>query len=158
MNVFLPADILTLATAKVCYENYKKTHSDTENANAPARYAMVELENIHDKALEFSPIHRIVTETDEEALLDELQKTCCAPNGYPVQWYMKERQGVLYLNPNKSRLAVAILQNFLDEYLKNHRGQMDYIHGEEALKNLAEKKMRLAFYCLQWRKESCFLT
>ena len=74
MNVFLPADILTLATAKVCYENYKKTHSDTENANAPARYAMVELENIHDKALEFSPIHRIVTETDEEALLDELQK------------------------------------------------------------------------------------
>ena len=95
----------SLATAKVCYENYKKTHSDTENANAPARYAMVELENIHDKALEFSPIHRIVTETDEEALLDELQKTCCAPNGYPVQWYTKERQGVLYLNPNKSRLA-----------------------------------------------------
>lgn len=76
---------------------------------------MVELENIHDKALEFSPIHRIVTETDEEALLDELQKTCCAPNGYPVQWYTKERQGVLYLNPNKSRLAVAILQNFLDD-------------------------------------------
>ena len=69
----------SLATAKVCYENYKKTHSDTENANAPARYAMVELENIHDKALEFSPIHRIVTETDEEALLEELQKTCCAP-------------------------------------------------------------------------------
>ena len=64
----------SLATAKVCYENYKKIHSDTENANAPARYAMVELENIHDKALEFSPIHRIVTETDEEALLEELQK------------------------------------------------------------------------------------
>ena len=53
------------------------------------------LENIHDEALEFSPIHRIVTETDEEALLDELQKTCCAPEGYPVQWYTKERQGVL---------------------------------------------------------------
>lgn len=43
----------SLATAKVCYENYKKTHSDTENANAPARYAMVELENIHDEALKF---------------------------------------------------------------------------------------------------------
>lgn len=119
---------------------------------------MAERENIHDKALEFSPIHRIVTETDEEALLDELQKTCCAPEGYPVQWYTKERQGVLYLNPNKSRLAVAILQNFLDEYLKNHRGQMDYIHGEEALKNLAEKENAVGFYCLQWRKESCFLT
>lgn len=146
----------SLATAKVCYENYKKTHSDTENANAPARYAMVELENIHDKALEFSPIHRIVTETDEEALLDELQKTCCAPNGYPVQWYTKERQGVLYLNPNKSRLAVAILQRFLDEYLKNHRGQMDYIHGEEALKNLAEKENAVGFLLPAMEKRELF--
>ena len=156
MNVFLPADILTLATAKVCYENYKKTHSDTENTNALARYAMVELENIHDKALKFSPIHRIVTETDEEALLDELQKTCCAPNGYPVQWYTKERQGVLYLNPNKSRLAVAILQRFLDEYLKNHRGQMDYIHGEEALKNLAEKENAVGFLLPAMEKRELF--
>lgn len=146
----------SLATAKVCYENYKKTHSDTENTNALARYAMVELENIHDEALKFSPIHRIVTETDEEALLDELQKTCCAPNGYPVQWYTKERQGILYLNPNKSRLAVAILQNFLDEYLKNHRGQMDYIHGEEALKNLAEKENAVGFLLPAMEKRELF--
>ena len=146
----------SMATAKVCYENYKKTHSDTENANAPARYAMVELENIHDEALKFSPIHRIVTETDEEALLEELQKTCCAPEGYPVQWYTKERQGVLYLNPNKSRLAVAILQRFLDEYLKNHRGKMDYIHGEEALKNLAEKENAVGFLLPAMEKRELF--
>ena len=34
---------------------------------------------------------------------------------------------------------------------------MDYIHGEETLKNLAEKeKCGWLFCCLQWRKESCF--
>ena len=60
--------------------------------------------------------------------------------------------------PNKSRLAVAILQNFLDGYLKNHRGQMDYIHGEEALKNLAEKENAVGFLLPAMEKESCFLT
>ena len=84
------------------------------------------------------------------------KKTCCAPEGYPVQWYTKERQGVLYLNPNKSRLAVAILQNFLDEYLKNHRGQMDYIHGEEALKNLAEKENAVGFLLPAMEKRELF--
>lgn len=88
--------------------------------------------------------------------MDELQKTCCAPNGYPVQWYTKERQGVLYLNPNKSRLAVAILQNFLDGYLKNHRGQMDYIHGEKALKNLAEKENAVGFLLPAMEKRELF--
>ena len=77
---------------------------------------MAELENIHDKALEFSPIYRIVTETDEEALLDELQKTCCAPEGYPVQWYTKERQGVLYLNPNNHMLPDQSSRSAIFEY------------------------------------------
>ena len=135
----------SLATAKVCYENYKKSHPGTENVDVPARYAMVELENIQDEALKFSPIHRIAAEVDEKLMLEELRKTCCTPEGYPVQWYTKERQGVLYLNPNKSRLAVAILQNFLDKYLENHKGQMDYIHGDSALKNLAEKDNTVGF-------------
>lgn len=146
----------SLATAKVCYENYKKIHPNEESENAPARYAMVELENIHDETLEFSPIHRIVTETDEEALLEELRKTCCAQEGYPVQWYTKERQGILYLDSNKSRLAVAVLQNFLDEYLKNHGGQIDYIHGEEALKNLTAKDNTIGFLLPAMDKRELF--
>ena len=146
----------SLATAKVCYENYKKAHSDAENANAPARYALVELENIHDEALKFSPIHRIVTETDEETLLEELQKTCCAKEGYPVQWYTKEKQGVLYLDSEKNRLAVAILQEFLDEFLQNHSGQMDYIHGEDALKNLAKKAHTIGFLLPSMDKKELF--
>ena len=146
----------SLATAKVCYENYKKLHSNEEIQNDPARYAMVELENIHDETLNFSPIHRIVTGTDEEALLEELRKTCCAPEGYPVQWYTKERQGILYLDSNKSRLAVEILQKFLDEYLKNHRGQIDYIHGEEDLKNLTEKDNTIGFLLPAMDKRELF--
>lgn len=146
----------SLATAKVCYENYKKSHSGTENINVPARYAMVELENIHDEALEFSPIHRIVTETDKGVLLEELRKTCCAPKGYPVQWYTKEQHGILYLDSSKSRLAVAILQDFLDEYLKNHKGRMDYIHGEESLRKLASKDNTVGFLLPSMAKRDLF--
>ena len=146
----------SLATAKVCYKNYKKTHSDMEIKNTPARYAMVEMENIHDVSLEFAPIHRIITGTNEKVLLEELQKTCCAKEGYPVQWYTKERQGVLYLDSGKSRLAVAILQKFLDEFLQNHTGQMDYIHGEDVLKNLAKNDHTIGFLLPSMEKKELF--
>lgn len=146
----------SLATAKVCYENYKKQHSDTENVNTPVRYAMVELENIHDRSLEFSPIHRIITGTNEQALLEELQKTCCAREGYPVKWYTKDRQGILYLDSGKSRLAVAILQKFLDEFLQKHTGQMDYIHGKDVLKNLAKNDHAIGFLLPSMDKKELF--
>lgn len=146
----------SLATAKVCYENLKRLHSDAENMNIPARYAMVELENIHDMSLEFAPIHRIVTGTNAGALLEKLQKTCCAKEGYPVKWYTKDRHGVLYLDFGKSRLAVAILQKFLDEFLKTHPGKMDYIHGEDALKNLAKNDQSIGFLLPSMDKKELF--
>lgn len=50
----------SLATAKACYENLKKTMSEEEAKNSPARYALVEVVNLHSDALEFEPIHRVV--------------------------------------------------------------------------------------------------
>lgn len=135
----------SLATAKVCYEEYKKAHPGIDTEHVLARYAMVELENIQEDALIFSPIHRIVTETNALDLLEELQEKCCASKGYPVQWYTKEDQGCFYLDEKKSRLVVAILQQFLDEYLETHAGKIDYIHGEEALKNLAGQEHAVGF-------------
>lgn len=50
----------SLATAKACYENLKKTMSEEEAKNSLARYALVEVVNLHSDALEFEPIHRVV--------------------------------------------------------------------------------------------------
>ncbi len=107
----------SLVTAKVCYENYKKYIPIQKMQMLRQDMRWWSWKIFTTKRWNFSPIHRIVTETDEEALLMSF-KNMLRPNGYPVQWYTKERQGIFYLNPNKSRLAVEILQNFLDEYLK----------------------------------------
>ncbi|MDE5737910.1 MAG: DUF1015 domain-containing protein, partial [Oscillospiraceae bacterium] len=58
----------SLATAKACYEALKKSNPEIDFSNHPARYALVELVNLHSEALEFEAIHRIITQTDTEKL------------------------------------------------------------------------------------------
>ena len=62
----------SLATAKACYENLKKTMSEEEYLNNPARYALVELVNLHSDALEFEAINRVVFDTNPENLIKKL--------------------------------------------------------------------------------------
>lgn len=51
----------SLATAKACYEKLKKNHQWKHVENHLARYALVELENLHDDSQQFEPIHRVIT-------------------------------------------------------------------------------------------------
>ena len=64
----------SLATAKTFYENLKKQMPEEEYLNHPARYALVELVNLHSNALEFEAIHRVVFDIDTEKLLKELNE------------------------------------------------------------------------------------
>ena len=59
----------SLATAKQCYENLKKVTPESEWANLPARYALVEVVNNHDDALQFEPIHRVLFGVDPETFM-----------------------------------------------------------------------------------------
>ena len=54
----------SLATAKACYEKLKETMSKDKYLNHPARYALVELVNLHSSALEFEAIHRVLFDID----------------------------------------------------------------------------------------------
>ena len=42
-------------------------------------------------------------------------------------------------------LPIGILQNFLDEYLSVHLGVIDYIHGEDVLKELSKEANSIGF-------------
>lgn len=70
----------SLATAKTCWENIKKSGKFTEEQlkTHPARYALVEICNLHSEALEFKPIHRLLTNVDVKDMLsffeDEITK------------------------------------------------------------------------------------
>ena len=119
----------SLASAKGCYEE----NTACENA----RYALVELENIHDDAQVFEPIHRIIKSTDPYGLLNAMQAAIGKSQGHPVQWYIGDKQGTIYVHDDKGTLPVGIVQDFLDSYLADHAGVIDYIHGEDSLRQLA---------------------
>ena len=146
----------SLATAKSCYEELKANHPGEDMSRHPARYALVELENIHDEAQVFEPIHRIITHTDAKALLRALEESCCAPGGYVVRWYCGGEHGEVSLDRAKSELAVGVLQSFLDDYLKTHEGEIDYIHDDDALIALAEPKDALGFLLPAMEKSQLF--
>ncbi|MBQ9686250.1 MAG: DUF1015 domain-containing protein [Oscillospiraceae bacterium] len=128
----------SLATAKTCWEALKAQDPALAGSDHPARYAMVELENIHDAAQKFEPIHRIVRGINVDDFLAAAEELC-APKGYEVRWFAGERQGVLRLDPARGELAIAILQPFLDAYLKTHGGSIDYIHGDDVVRALAQE-------------------
>ena len=129
----------SLATAKSCYEELKKQNPDQDLSKHPARYALVELENIHDPSQQFEPIHRVVMKTDAVKLLKDLE-SICEPGGYPVTWIVGDNRGVLELKRDLGELDVAVLQNFLDEWLADNDGQIDYIHGEEDVASLSRQE------------------
>lgn len=146
----------SLATAKSCYEELKKNNPDLDLSNHPARYALVELENIHDPAQVFEPIHRIVAKTDPEKLLKALEDSYCAEGGFPVTWYIGEKSGTVYLDKAKSQLAVGALQGFLDAYLKDNAGEIDYIHDDDALIELAKQPASIGFLLPAMEKSQLF--
>ncbi len=146
----------SLATAKACYEELKKAHPGEDLSQHPARYALVELENIHDAAQEFAPIHRVIVKTDAPALLKAVQDNLCAETGFPVEWYMGKDHGTIYLDQSKGQLAVGILQSFLDQYLAQHDGETDYIHGDADLMELADQDNTIGFLLPVMEKSQLF--
>ena len=142
----------SLATAKACYEEKKQSGK----ASPLCRYSMVELGNIHEKSLIFEPIHRVVMDTDIDALLKEVKEKITAKDGFAVTVYYGDKKEQIYLDRNKGEIDVAILQSFLDDYLKDHRGEVDYIHDDESLIALAAKENSIGFILQPMAKEQFF--
>ena len=146
----------SLATAKACYEEWKAANPGADLSNHPARYALVELENIHDDAQVFEPIHRVVVKTDPQKLLADLQAQACAEGGFPVEWYTATESGTVYLDKAKSQLAVGVLQGFLDGWMQENAAEIDYIHGDSDLKELAAQEGAVGFLLPAMEKSQLF--
>lgn len=146
----------SLATAKACYEKLKQNHRWEHVKDHLARYALVELENLHDDSQQFEPIHRIITGTDPEELLNALKEQCCSEDGQEIKCYFGQKEEILHLNLHKHQLAVDKVQTFLDEYLKENSGCIDYIHGEDVLKKLAAEENAIGIELPAMEKDQLF--
>lgn len=150
----------SLATAKACYERLKAEKG--ARAALKARYALAELVNLHDDALEFEPIHRVVFGVEPEKLIGALRSSgvfCDRGPGRAVRYAGTSvsgatASGVLY--HTGECLAVGVLQNFLDGYLKENGGSVDYIHGEDVAASLARKPGTVCFLLPAMEKSELF--
>ena len=145
----------SLATAKSCYEELKRQNPGVDLSRHPARFALVELENIHDESQVFEPIHRILFQVDGRKLLGDL-KQICAPVGYPGDYVRGQERGRLYLDKTKGELAVAVLQEFLDEWIQENPCQIYYIHGDEEVIQLARQENAIGFLLPPMEKHQLF--
>ncbi len=131
----------SLATAKTYYENLKKEIGDAAK-ETPARYALCELVNLHDKSLVFEAIHRVVFDADGDAFLKALEQeysvsyedNACGQTFMYV--HNGEQKKVTVTNPTEY-LTVATLQKALDEFIAKNGGEIDYIHGGDVVVSLS---------------------
>lgn len=151
----------SLATAKTYYENLKKANPGKDMSNHPARYALAEIVNLHSNALQFEAIHRIVRNTDIDALISamtEQLQLSDTPSEHSFSYYVNGTEKTVYIGKTSSNLTVGSLQMFLDSYLKANGGEIDYIHGIDAVKKLADKHNGIGFILPDMNKNQLFPT
>jgi len=99
-----------------------------------SRYALAELVNIHDEAIDFEPIYRVVFNVDVKNFLAKLHAAFPEKIGKAVDYMSLEAEGRIFVHGLES----DVLQQFIDAYIEaNPTAQVDYIHGVEATKELA---------------------
>ena len=173
----------SLAAAKSIWEGMKKEARDPSSLiGHTARYALVELVNIHDEGLEFEPIHRVLFNVDKDYLIGEFKSSCesegssfsIIPAGSPQELFQKPASrsdvhlvpfiagnscGTIKIEKPKRQLEYATLQTFLDGYLKdNPAAKIDYVHGEKIVEDLGAKPCNMGFFLPVIPKETFFKT
>lgn len=151
----------SLATAKEYYESLKRENPDKDFSNHPARYALVEIVNLHSPALQFEAIHRIVTDTDTEKLIadmNEFLEITEKPSEQSFSYIIGKTEKKVYIGKTCSNLTVGSLQSFLDKWLKENGGKIDYIHGADTLRTLVENKGGIGFILSDMNKNQLFPT
>jgi hypothetical protein len=164
----------SLATAKTIWEKIKSQ----VGMSHPARFALVEIENVHDEGLIFEPIHRIVFDVSEDLQSGlaghfgtNFRLEACPENAMiaRVQNHTGSEQCIgcvspsgsylLFLTRPSSNLAVGSLQIFLDAWIKAGKAaRIDYVHGDEIVTRLGKQPGNLGFYLPGMQKADLFKT
>lgn len=153
----------SLATAKALYEEIKAQIGEDAAKDHPARYALCEIVNLHDTALDFEPIYRVIFNTDPEKLLCELKGYCSALGGnadeQKIELVFGDKSETISVKSPDAQLAVGTVQAFLDIYTKEHpEAVVDYIHGIETTKTLAQKENTVGILFGGMTKDMLFKT
>jgi len=168
----------SLASAKLYWERLKEASKDKAAIMGhPARYALVELVNVHDKGLEFEPIHRVLFNVDADGLFAAMTdffmhkdsevsvvteydpELMSRKNVHTIQFVTGEKQGRIVISNPRWNLEVGSLQAFLDAYCSDHKEvEIDYIHGDDVVRDLGSKPGAMGFLLPVLSKHDLFKT
>lgn len=165
----------SLATAKAIWEQIK----GEVGMDHPARYALVEIENVHDEGLDFEPIHRVLFGVQGD-LSTALRGTFGSsftlepcPSAQAMVEAVDHQSGpaqvvgvvsdkglaILKMNQPSSNLPIGTLQIFLDSWTRSGKGgKIDYVHGEDVVLRLGSQPGNLGFYLPGMNKGDLFKT
>lgn len=132
----------SLAAAKRFWEEKRETLPENERETDPARFALVEIENIHEPSLDFEPIHRVIFDTDTSAFAAEF-------TARRTEWEAEDKT-------LGERVAAA--ESFCRAYIAAHGGYIDYIHGDDTARSLGEKPNCAAVLLPPVEKSGLFLS
>ena len=154
----------SLATAKSIWESVRAA----VGMDHPSRHALVEVVNIHDPALEFAAIHRLLfgVRADVRAALAQAFGSRAIVTDLPSAAAMRERVAaasserhvagligpgarfavVEVADPQES-LAVGTVQSFIDGFIRQGgAAQVDYIHGDQVLERQSKGADTIGFH------------
>ncbi len=163
----------SLATAKSCWEDIKPTLSEEERKNHPARFALVEIENIFDPGLLFEPIHRVFFNIDMDTFDSILSAFCSSFRKEKVACRNCMKKGVnekgqhfglncgdefyVYtVEGGEKAIAAGTIQLVIDRMLEEKKGEVDYIHGTDVTIELGAKKGNLGIILPDVSKDNFF--
>lgn len=168
----------SLATAKATWEEIKSNYSGTDMMKHPARWALVELENIYDKGITFEPIHRVLFNMNKDRFFSEIEKNSSfiiekydsvdkimadikrqSGNEQKIGYCDSEIMGVITIKFPTATIPAGTIQKIIDSYLQNDdEAYVDYIHGEDVTENLGTQKNNFGIFLPAVDKNDFFRT
>lgn len=172
----------SLATAKAIWEKIKTDASNPQDEmDNSARYALVELVNIHDEGLQFEPIHRVIFNVNPEQLLKDMiahfSGNCSisrcdneadmkaksaeksgTDNTHVIPFNDASGYGYIEIKNPVFTLELATIESFLNDYLEKNGGKVDFIHGDDVVNELGIKEGNMGFFFPPISKHSLFKT
>lgn len=150
----------SLASAKCHYEDLKRAGLPCRNA----RYAMVEIVNLHDDGILFEPIHRVLFSADADDVLSFADKFAAkykdgSRDCHTIPYITKDGSGILSVPVKAHMLACGALQMMLDAYIRENPGcRIDYIHGDDSVTKLVHTSADIGFLLPAMGKDMLFPT
>lgn len=143
----------SLATAQAHWNRTKEGLTDAQKAVHPARFALCEVENLHDDGIVFEPIHRFVfgAGDDFKAFMQSRLN-----GGTVVKAFGSAGEFDIHAEDNSAK-AIKDIQTAIDEYIGTHKEcSVDYIHGIEHLRAVASENAGVAIEMPKIKKEELF--